>query len=265
MARGATITNSTQSLARDYHALAGFLQSSDYRQVRFDSIEANRRIADRLARIDREHEGRVRRAIVRGLSQAGLERLQDTVSSRGAACHKPNIDDYRVLVDYARHAKPMQDGYCFAVRQPGDLRLTAEGMRVVRHAAAVADPFWCGLENQSEPATNGAGDLNPVRRSGRTLRTETVELTTGNVRLLVSGRGEAFACVDSHRLLEGPLHRDTVIRFEPPGGPSGPYWVDAALGRYAGAKVHFEFTPTAENDLHVLAIVEDTGPRELAG
>ena len=34
----------------DYYSLSGFLQSSDYRQVRFESLEHNRRIADELAR-----------------------------------------------------------------------------------------------------------------------------------------------------------------------------------------------------------------------
>lgn len=33
----------------DYYSLSGFLQSSDYRQVRFESLEHNHRIADELA------------------------------------------------------------------------------------------------------------------------------------------------------------------------------------------------------------------------
>ena len=33
----------------DYYSLSGFLQSSDYRQVRFESMEQNRRVAAQLA------------------------------------------------------------------------------------------------------------------------------------------------------------------------------------------------------------------------
>ena len=36
----------------DYYSLSGFLQSSDYRQVRFESLEHNRRIAGELATLD---------------------------------------------------------------------------------------------------------------------------------------------------------------------------------------------------------------------
>ncbi|MEO1527120.1 MAG: DUF1549 domain-containing protein, partial [Planctomycetota bacterium] len=39
----------------DYYSLSGFLQSSDYRQVRFESIEQNRRVASELARVDKDY------------------------------------------------------------------------------------------------------------------------------------------------------------------------------------------------------------------
>ena len=54
----------------DYYALAGFLQSSDYRQVRFETMEHNRRIAEQLWKLDAEHEGRICRAVAKRLSRA---------------------------------------------------------------------------------------------------------------------------------------------------------------------------------------------------
>lgn len=40
----------------DYYALSGFLQGSDYRQVRFESLEHNARIAEKLAAVDVNRE-----------------------------------------------------------------------------------------------------------------------------------------------------------------------------------------------------------------
>lgn len=44
----------------DYYSLTGFLQSSIYRQVRFESIEPNRRIAKRLAAVDSDFREQIR-------------------------------------------------------------------------------------------------------------------------------------------------------------------------------------------------------------
>ncbi|MEM9701366.1 MAG: DUF1549 domain-containing protein, partial [Planctomycetota bacterium] len=43
----------------DYHALAGYLQSSDYRQVRFESRVQNGRVAERLAALDDRYRSRI--------------------------------------------------------------------------------------------------------------------------------------------------------------------------------------------------------------
>src|SRR5439155_7417493 len=40
---------------KDYYALVGFLRSSSYRQVRFDTLEHNRRVAAELAAVRAEH------------------------------------------------------------------------------------------------------------------------------------------------------------------------------------------------------------------
>ena len=40
----------------DYYSLSGFLQSSDYRQVRFESMEQNRKTAIELAEINTTHQ-----------------------------------------------------------------------------------------------------------------------------------------------------------------------------------------------------------------
>ncbi len=43
----------------DYYSLSGFLQSSDYRQVRFETIEKDRQISNRLAEIDAKYQRQI--------------------------------------------------------------------------------------------------------------------------------------------------------------------------------------------------------------
>ena len=74
----------------DYYSLTGFLQSSDYRQVRFESIEQNRRVAAELATVDQKHQ----RALLERLQANGI----DPPSRTGA------IQDPSVVVDYGRLA-----------------------------------------------------------------------------------------------------------------------------------------------------------------
>jgi hypothetical protein len=47
----------------DYYSLSGFLQSSDYRQVRFESIEQNRRVAAELATVDAKYQQAIDRQL----------------------------------------------------------------------------------------------------------------------------------------------------------------------------------------------------------
>ena len=47
----------------DYYSLSGFLQSSDYRQVRFESMEQNRKTAIELAEINTTHQRQIRKLL----------------------------------------------------------------------------------------------------------------------------------------------------------------------------------------------------------
>ncbi len=100
------------------------------------------------------------------------------------------------------------------------------------------DPLFDALEtpadNQGEP-TSTAGIL-----PGRMLRTETFTLADGRVAVLVRGAGTVYAAVDTHRIIQGPLHGvlvrnfDTGERFE---------WVELDLREYSGHRAHLELSP----------------------
>lgn len=110
----------------------------------------------------------------------------------------------------------MQDGYIFGdgPRRAGDAYLDTSGempaIRFASHACALNDPIWNGLESLAETGVRNRSRLAQLPRRGRTLRTPTFELTTDVVACRVRGMGHVFACVDSHRLVAGPLHRQTV-------------------------------------------------------
>ncbi|WP_231953920.1 PSD1 and planctomycete cytochrome C domain-containing protein [Pirellulimonas nuda] len=266
--------------SRDYYALTGFLQSSDYRQVRFESLEHNRKVALKLAAIDRKFQDSLRQSIDGELSSredvGGRAALTRSTADPPTATAANDPHNVRVLFDYAVAAPHefMQDGFTFgqAIRQAGDLYLHHDGrhleLRVAQQASAAADPFWEILRNDSQPSVNGSGALDPATWSGRTLRTPTVMLDTGRVACLVRGGGQAFACVNSHRLLHGPLHGQNLVKFASPTDEDQReteelHWVRLDLTLHAGSRVCFEFAPNADCGLEVLRIVEVAGDDSL--
>ena len=108
-----------------------------------------------------------------------------------------------------------------------------------------------------------AGSLG-YHRAGITLRSPTFTNTNGDAHYLVRGKGKAVAVVDSHRLIQGPLHRNMAIDV---GRAGELIWVTQDLDKrgqtYLGHRLHVEFTPTDDKDFEVLMIdlSNDSGAR----
>ena len=85
----------------DYYSLSGFLQSSDYRQVRFESMEQNRKTATELAEINTTHQ----RQIHTLLESSGIR----------APDNAPELTDDCILFNYSDlpHDNFLQDGFIF--------------------------------------------------------------------------------------------------------------------------------------------------------
>ncbi len=177
------------------------------------------------------------------------------------------LEKLELAVDYATLSPGffMQDGVAFGqrVKLPGDLLLDAEGglAGVARWGMARREPVWRGL--RIVDSAKDAGSLG-FTRAGITLRSPTFTNTNGDAHYLVRGKGKAIAAVDSHRLIQGPLHRNMAIDVGRPGELT---WVTQDLDKrgqtYLGHRLHVEFTPTDGNDFEVLMIdlSNDAGAR----
>ena len=141
----------------------------------------------------------------------------------------------------------------------GTLFLTTDQVKVAKVASAVNDPFWFGLQSITEGAMQNRSALSKLPKSGRTLRSPTFELKDGLVRCLVDGVGHVVACVDSHRLVAGPLHKQTIVPVK-----EGKRWVTLKLDRYVGHRLHLEFIPAANQQMSVRLITQGLTGDELA-
>ncbi|MEM8735097.1 MAG: DUF1553 domain-containing protein, partial [Planctomycetota bacterium] len=95
-------------------------------------------------------------------------------------------------------------------------------------------------------------------KSGRTLRSPTFKLEHGQVHCLVRGEGHIVACVDSHRLVAGPLHKQTIVPVK-----ADTTWTRLNLDRYVGHRLHLEFIPAADQQLSVRLITQGLNSQEL--
>ena len=255
--------------SRDYYALSGFLQSSDYRQVRFETIESERQTAAKLEKIDYDYQAQLRK-LLPVVFEKSIDSIQpakpvEDDDSLKRMMKKAPTKAYRTLVDYGNIESKdyLQDGFTFGVGPTlaGDLFLDeVEGeprLAIAFVSSARNDPFWNGRVNKTE--SNSSLDIE--LSSGRTLHTPTFELRTGDIRLQLRGSGMVVACVDSHRQIAGPLHGETVLKIkqnetEEGVGSESIRWHSMNLKRYIGHRIHIEFTPSKDTVMEVLRVVE---------
>ena len=228
--------------SKDYYALSGFLQSSDYRQVTFESLEQNCQVAKRLENLDSQY----RQQLLQLLHDSGINppaAEPSTTLPAGIIVDYSNVEE----IDY------IQDGFLFGSRprKAGDLQIEEKGVVVNSYSAARNDPFWNDLKAITEGAIQNSSQLDQLPKAGRMLRTPTFELTHGEVSCLVEGRGHVVACVDSHRLIAGPLHGETIR-----GINENERWIKLNLSRYLGHRLHLEFIPAENATLAVRLVAQ---------
>jgi mono/diheme cytochrome c family protein len=257
---------------KDYYALSGFLQGSDYRQVPFEALEHNKWLAGEVTQIDDRVNGRIRELIAKAVEgkweQASNEANASGTWPSDAIVSLPK--ETTVLVDYrtGKGAELLQDGLAYRLVKSGEtvfqrLHDGSLDLLLVESGFAHSDPFWSECQFPFAPSSNQKGRLETLPRSGRTLRSPTFEVTEGRVSCRVSGAGHIVACVDSHRLIAGPLHGETVVDVpsEKPRPLNATWrWISLDLKRYVGHRVHLEFTPAVGELLNVQMAIEGPPP-----
>ncbi len=188
-----------------------------------------------------------------------LEPLAADLRKRDAGANK-----YDVVIDYARCGADefLPDDVTFGngpVR-PGQVRVGGDpakpDVRLTDYAAAEFDPTWERFK-LSPGAEGDAGALGGMVRAGRTLRTPNFKIGSGKLYYLVRGAGMAYAAVDSHVLIAGPLHGQIVTHF--PASP-GFRWVAHDLTAYKGDYAHVEFSAAPGSNLAVAMVVQAEQP-----
>ena len=249
----------------DYYSLAGFLQSSDYREVSFDSIEHNRSIGIQLSELDEKYRNQVSEALA-SVAPTSVQELQQLADSQEPGQPESNSDC--LIVDYATVSPNdfQADGELFGKRprRIGEIYLSlldGKGkLEFWRSNAATSDQFWNVMKKQEVSSPNQKSSIAGLPRSGRTLRSPTFTLRDGNVQCRLQGKGHIVACVDSHRLIAGPLHGETVRGIPKADGLQ---WVTLNLGRYIGHRLHLEFTPDVDSMLEIEVVVQGASPEQL--
>jgi Protein of unknown function (DUF1553)/Protein of unknown function (DUF1549)/Planctomycete cytochrome C len=251
---------------RDYYALAGYLQSSSYRLARFETWQKEREIAAELASLDSEYRPRIATALgkllrpkVAELAQKMSADLDNLKNELGV--WEVDLQAGETIVDYANTQTGVwiTDGPTFGAGpiRVGQIVLSGDAaapLEVATYGAARRESAWgdLGLAATSE---NDPARLGGWLRAGRTLKTATFTLQSGYLHYLIEGVGHVYAVVDSHTMINGPLHAELLKET---GGNSDlpARWITHDLSRYVGHRVHVEFSPNEDEDLRVLMVVD---------
>ena len=241
---------------RDFYALQGYLQSSVYRQAPFETMESGRRIAEALDALRSEATIALAPALTELAGHAQPQAWTgDTSQSAGTALP----EDAEVIVDYGQPGTPVRaDGGLFGTRavQRGEVLLSGDPERPVRRIAETEfverNPLW-PLPELPPGELDDPGRVSGWRRSGRTLRTRSFEISRDKIWILISGGCNTYVAVDSHVTINGPLH-GSLLR-EHPARP-GWRWIEHDVRRYAGHRAHLEIVVRGDEPLRVQRVIQ---------
>ncbi|MBM4071468.1 MAG: DUF1553 domain-containing protein [Planctomycetes bacterium] len=167
-----------------------------------------------------------------------------------------------VIVDYANPGMEgwLPDGFAFGLRpvRVGEV-VGQSSIRFADRAAAVSDPAFARLR-LAAGSENDPGALGGPARAGRTIRTPTFAVKSGRVHYLVKGAGRAYAAVEAHVMISGPLHGQLMRSFKT---GSGFQWQSHDLTAYQGRRAHIEFTPAEGAELAIAMVVQGEQPPPL--
>jgi hypothetical protein len=239
----------------DYYALTGMLMSSSYRQVPFETLEANLKVARRLDAADADARRRLLPLIEAALGAAIGPALGQAGKSLTTGLTEPAdgqaAPDETVIADYTRgeHSTPIiadAAAWCRSAVPAGEpvLLPDVEGLprelRVEPVGHARSDAVWSATRSTGERDTPPLGNVD---RAGRVLRTPKVLIKDGVIWHRVRGHVQIFVVVDGHLLLQGgPIYGSHLTKANTGGAWK---WIRQDLRKdlawESGRVVHVEY------------------------
>jgi hypothetical protein len=262
----------------DYYAIYGYLQSSDYRLFRYETDSKHRELANQLWALREPLAARTASAIKELVPaiQSSLQHLDPNAARSQELAKKVSqdvavaksvlpLEDPRVRYDARNAENPLwtSDSVIYGRKSTPALSvsLATQGetpkWSVHRFEEGYRDPFWNPMVQES-PGVNRQNRYSQVQEAGKILPTPKFRLESGKLSYLVRGSFRAFACIDSHRLIAGPLHGETILDN---GGTDNEYrWVTHSLDRYRGKIVHLEFAPLQDKAFAIVQVIDGPAP-----
>jgi hypothetical protein len=191
-----------------------------------------------------------------------VNRLKDSL--KNPAGMDNILKNAEVVVDYSMSSPAdwMPDDVSFGphAARAGEPRFGTDANHPIvsftETGAAMRDPIW--NRQKLAPGTElEHGSLGGVARAGNTIRTPTFELKTGRVFYWVKGAGKIYAAVDSHTLINGPLHGQLFSGFNTNGKWQ---WVGLDLTPYKDHRIHLEYTAASDAEFALGMVVQSNGP-----
>lgn len=186
-----------------------------------------------------------------------LKALLENWQQQKREVQKPFVEPEMVVADYTQSSDWMQDGFSFGSRPlqigegvPGNALKPLRG--IVTRPGARRGEAWKKLAVKD--VERDVGTLGAWERSEQTLRTRDFTLKTPSLWYLVRGALRAYAVVNSHLVIIGPLHGATIREFEDKKDEWR--WVQHPLNDYVGHRLHVELSPVGDDDLSVAMVVQ---------
>jgi hypothetical protein len=161
---------------------------------------------------------------------------------------------------------PFQNGVSFGLRPITRGRLMIGGtpeqpeVRVAGIGGWERDLFWKNI--RLAPGTEvDNGTLGTWQPYGRMVRSPEFTLTSRNLWYLVRGSVRAYAAVNSHLIVVGPLHGSVLREFKQADDQWR--WVQQDMSLYPGHRLHIEFSPADEGACSIAMVVQSDDPPKL--
>lgn len=270
----------------DYYAMYGYLRSSHYRLYRFETDEHEREVQVALDATRAKSRRQVTELVQQFVRKLEAQCIDELARSLGQSKPVPfplPSSDSRVLFDAstlstesfrtngAGFGSRVQPGGWESIRLERDVATSRDSkgeeaksasipqVRVSAFPSVSADPFWFRQKSLLE-RMNAQNRNAQVDQAGGTFLTPAFRLESERLAFLVRGNFRVFTAVDSHRLIAGPLHGETI--FESKGAAdSGWRWVVGPnLARYQNKMVHLEFSAMDSSGFELAQVVGGAAP-----